>query len=86
MSELLRSCTSCHVRARRDGQRTCVQCHNAYQKNYRGLALRRLEDRYFKKGFEAFRAGAVEKFRAMPLKSQFNGLVAAEIIRQIPQS
>jgi hypothetical protein len=86
MAEILRSCTTCHVKPRRNGQRTCAECHTAYQKNYRGAALRRLEDRFFRKGFEAFRSAAADKFRALPLKSEFNGLVAAEIIRQIPQS
>ena len=81
-----RSCTSCRIRPRREGQRTCDTCHAAYQKNYRGVALRRLEERYFKKGFEAFRSSAIDKFRSLPLKSEFNGLTAAEIIRQIPQS
>ena len=80
----LRVCTSCRIRERRAGQRTCAECHAAYQKNYRGVALRRLEDRFYRKGFEAFRAAAVEKFRALPERSEFNGLVAAEIVRQIP--
>ncbi len=84
VTEILRSCCTCRIRPRRAGQRTCDECHAAYQKNYRGVALRRLEERYFRKGFEAFRAAATEKFRALPLKSEFNGLVAAEIIRQIP--
>jgi len=48
------------------------------------LALQRFEERCFKKGFEAFRAAAVEKFRALPVRSEFNGAVAAEIVRQIP--
>ncbi len=50
------------------------------------MAMMRVEERCFRKGFESFRAAAVEKFRAMPLKSEFNGLTAVEIIRQIPQS
>ena len=84
MSERLRSCSTCHAAERRPGQRTCVACHAAYQKTYSKLALQRFEERCFKKGFEAFRAAAVEKFRALPVRSEFNGAVAAEIVRQIP--
>ncbi len=84
MAEPLRSCSTCHIQPRRVGQRTCADCHAAYQKNYRGESRRKLEARHFKRGFEAFRTRAVDKFRALPLKSEFNGLTAAEIIRQIP--
>ncbi len=86
MVERLRSCSTCHSAERRPGQRTCVTCHAAYQKSYSKLSLVRVEERCFRKGFEAFRAAAVDKFRALPLNSEFNGLTAAEIIRQIPQS
>ena len=79
---VLRSCSTCHVRERREGQRTCAECHASYQKNYRGRAARALEQRAYRRGFEAFRAAAVARFTAIP-QSEMNGLVAAEIVRQI---
>ena len=77
-------CSTCRERERREGQRTCDECHAEYQKVWRADNRRKGEQRAYRRGFEAFRAAAVARFGVMPIKSEFNGLTAAEIVRQIP--
>jgi len=77
-------CSLCKKIESREGQWTCNPCHNEYQRAFRVRSHKQIVSRAYTRGFEAFRAAAVQRFTELKGTSQFNGLVAAEIIRQIP--
>ncbi len=47
-------------------------------------SMKNVQERAFRRGYEAFRGAAVARFSALPVRSEMNGLTAAEIVRQIP--
>ena len=77
-------CGQCKTQESRDGQWTCKGCHAQYQKNFRVRSMQNVQDRAFRRGYEAFRSAAVARFNELPARAEMNGLTAAEIVRQIP--
>lgn len=75
-------CSTCKGKPARKGQKTCVDCHAAYMRDYRPRNRESIEDRAFQRGADAFRKQAIEVFTNLG-RAEMNGVMVVDALIQL---